>query len=355
MSNVPRLAIRNCDQIVTICSKGQRFLSGTKQDQIEVRERDGDRGLSIVFGQDGLIKTIDYDDKIDDWLQKFCENDAKKVMKIIDGKGRSIIPGLVDAHCHPIWSGDRVNEFDLKLRGATYMQIHKSGGGINKTVRETKHSKEEELLRTLLKRIKSMVRCGSTTIECKTGYGLDYGSEKKLLQVIKQAASFTKAKIVTTFLGAHSIPEGMTAEQGVENVLNILDKLREDNEDFDFVDVFCEKDIYDAQQTERMLLYAKKNFPNCEITLHGDELSDQNCGALAARIGARSVSHLEFLNNSGIEAMAAKKIAAIINPTTCYLLQLPKPPVRRMIEASVPIVLATDYNPNAMCKRLPSF
>lgn len=147
----------------------------------------------------------------------------------------------------------------------------------------------------------------------------------------------------------------MTADQGVEHVCKMMEKLSNDDPELkiEFFDVFCETGVYDNQQTERILRKAQQLYPESKLAFHGDELSDQNSGCLAARLDACSVSHLEYLNTAGIEAMAAKNIAGIINPTTCYLLKLRKPPVREMIANNVPIVIASDYNPNAMCYSLP--
>ncbi|KAH7638168.1 putative imidazolonepropionase [Dermatophagoides farinae] len=330
----PKTAIINCEQIVTICSNNQPFLAGEKQDKIEsIERRDHGVGVSIVFDDDGRIMAIDHHDRIDNWLCQNYGNNCWQTIDTIDGIGRSIIPGLIDSHSHPIWAGDRIDEFDRKLRGATYMEIHESGGGINHTVRETIRANESELLQSLLLRINRMISCGTTILECKTGYGLDYECERKMLRVIQQASTMTPIQLVPTFLGAHSIPSGMTADQGVEHVCKMMEKLSHDDPELkiEFFDVFCETGVYDNQQTERILRKAQQLYPESKLAFHGDELSDQNSGCLAARLDA----------------------SGIINPTTCYLLKLRKPPVREMIANNVPIVIASDYNPNAMCYSLP--
>ena len=206
MTTKPKTAIVNCEQIVTICSNHQQFLAGKKQDIIESIERRNQIGVSIVFADDGRIMAIDYHDRIDNWLCQNYGDNCWQTIDTIDGNGCSLIPGLIDSHSHPIWAGDRIDEFDRKLRGETYMQIHESGGGINYTVRETKRATESELLQSFLQRINQMISCGTTILECKTGYGLDYECERKMLRVIQQASTMTPIQLVPTFLGAHSIP-----------------------------------------------------------------------------------------------------------------------------------------------------
>ncbi|KAH9419873.1 putative imidazolonepropionase [Dermatophagoides pteronyssinus] len=355
MTTKPKTAIVNCEQIVTICSNHQQFLAGKKQDIIESIERRNQIGVSIVFADDGRIMAIDYHDRIDNWLCQNYGDNCWQTIDTIDGNGCSLIPGLIDSHSHPIWAGDRIDEFDRKLRGETYMQIHESGGGINYTVRETKRATESELLQSFLQRINHMISCGTTILECKTGYGLDYECERKMLRVIQQASTMSPIQLVPTFLGAHSIPSGMTADQGVEHVCTMMEQLsrKEPELKIEFFDVFCETGVYNHKQTEQILRRAKELYPKSYLTFHGDELSDQDSGRLAAKISAHSISHLEYLNTDGIEVMANRNIAAIINPTTCYLLKLRKPPVREMIANGVPIVIATDYNPNALCYSLP--
>lgn len=204
---VPKSAIINSEQLVTICSNGAQFLAGKKQDQVEMIQRKNGVGVSMVFDSNGRIMNVNYDDQVKDWIGSEYGLDCWRKMNLIDAAGCSVIPGLIDAHNHPIWAGDRIDEFDRKLRGATYMDIHNSGGGINYTVKQTRQTSEEELLKCFLKRINLMQRCGTTILECKTGYGLEYETEKKMLRVIEQARLLTSVELVPTFLGAHSIPE----------------------------------------------------------------------------------------------------------------------------------------------------
>lgn len=346
----------NCEQIVSVTSNGDLFRVGPEQDHVDLIERRStdNIGCSIVFGAQGQIVAVGHDDAVKLELKTKFATSLEDIEDVIDGKGCSLIPGLIDAHSHPVWAGDRVNEFDLKLRGASYLEIHSKGGGIHFTVEHTKRASEDELLRKLVNRVQHMVACGTTVLECKTGYGLDFETELKMLRVIQRARSLTSADLVTTFLGAHSVPKGMTSDEGVAHTIEMMDRLsKEEDLAVEFVDVFCEKGVYDLKQSERMLEHGLKAFPGAEIAFHGDELCDLGAGAMAARLGARSVSHLEYCNQQSVAAMAGAKVAAVLCPTTCYLLRLPVPPVRAMVQSGVPVVIATDYNPNAMCYSLP--
>jgi len=198
MCSSAKLIIKNCEQIVQVCSKGEKFKRGRDQDEIAILERRDGIGCSIVIGFDGLILDIGYDDQIG---LKYSQ-----VSQVINGVGCSIIPGLIDCHNHPVWAGDRVFEFDAKTRGASYLEIHEKGGGIHYTVSQTKMASEDELLRLFLQRLEDMMSCGTTLVECKTGYGLDLETEIKLLNVIERAKQSTQLDLVTTFLGAHAIP-----------------------------------------------------------------------------------------------------------------------------------------------------
>ena len=207
--SILKLAIVNCEQVVTVCSNRELFRVGSKQDQVELFQRDTNSvGCSIVIDCNGTIVAVGQDDCVQQQLSdKFGENWIQCVPNVIDGKGCSVIPGLIDAHTHPVWAGDRVDEFDRKLRGATYMDIHNSGGGIHYTVDRTRNASEQDLLKDLVDRVKLMVSCGTTVLECKTGYGLELQTEVKMLKVIEQARSLVPIELVTNFLGAHSIPK----------------------------------------------------------------------------------------------------------------------------------------------------
>lgn len=194
-----KLLIKNLEQIVQVCDKLEPYKSGLDQDVLATKvRRSYGVGCSFAVDDNGLIAFVGHDDEFD--------HGCMAQIATIDGRGHSLIPGLVDAHCHPVWSGDRMFEFELKMRGATYLDVHRAGGGIYHTVECTKNSTKDELLELLLQRLNLMSSCGSTLIECKTGYGLDFETELKQLEVIEDARRNQNIELVTTFLPAHAVP-----------------------------------------------------------------------------------------------------------------------------------------------------
>lgn len=275
----------------------------------------------------------------------------------IDASGKSIIPGFVDGHTHPVWSGDRCHEFSMKLSGATYMDIHKMGGGIGYTVEKTRQSPPEELEDLFNERLDRMIKQGTTTVEAKTGYGLDTETEIKMLKVINKVAKQreNEVDIVPNFL-IHSIPKGKTAQETCEYILNdqlpALEKgLKSGDLQCDLVDIFCEKGVFEIEESRKILSKSKEL--GLLINFHGDELHPIKAAELGYELDVLAISHLECVSDEGIEMMAEKKIFGVLLPTTAYILKLKPPPARKMIEKGVPIVLASDFNPNAHCLSLP--
>lgn len=369
---------------------------------------------TIIVNQDGIIEAVGSDEEIS---KKFpgaiFEQD-------IDGKGKSVLPGLVDAHTHPVWDGDRCHEFAAKLAGATYMDIHKMGGGIGFSVRHTKEASEEHLLELLRQRLARMTQLGTTLAEAKTGYGLEAETELKMLRVLTKAAreapggknsggslkkgdesnkskvtlteeetisskidresivdrssyasssasssssslsgeklsSKSKVDLVLNYL-IHSIPKGQTSMDATNDVLKVqlpmLEKaMKEGSVDCELVDVFCDKGIFEIEET-RQILQAGVEL-GLEINFHGDELTPIKASELAGEMGALAVSHLEHVSAEGIVALSKRPSVAVLLPTTAYILRLVPPPARQLIAGNVPIALGSDFNPNAHCLSMP--
>ncbi|XP_059843789.1 probable imidazolonepropionase isoform X2 [Hypanus sabinus] len=267
-----------------------------------------------------------------------------------------VLPGLVDAHTHPVWAGDRVHEFAMKLAGASYMEIHNAGGGIHFTVEHTRKASEDELFNSLKERLLCMLRAGTTLVECKSGYGLNLDTEAKMLRVIEKARSELSVGVSSTYCGAHSVPRGKTMGEAVDAIINVqLPKLKEmmANGEFhiDNIDVFCEKGVFDLDAT-RAILQAGKQL-NLQINFHGDELHPMHAAELGAELGAAAISHLEEVSDAGIAAMATAKSCAVLLPTTAYILRLKTPRARDMLDAGVIVALGSDFNPNAYCFSMP--
>ncbi|KAJ8301589.1 hypothetical protein KUTeg_020576 [Tegillarca granosa] len=197
-----KLYIKSAKQVVLIRRDAKiSVLRGKDMQTVQTMEEKDQCGISILVNRDGMIEYIGHDSD--------CERTYKEIQadKIIHAAGKCVLPGFVDAHTHPVWAGDRVHEFAMKLAGATYMEVHKAGGGIHYTVEHTREASEEELLTSLTERLKNMLICGTTFVECKSGYGLDAENEIKMLKVIHKARHIVQIGISSTYCGAHAVPK----------------------------------------------------------------------------------------------------------------------------------------------------
>ncbi|PWA30223.1 hypothetical protein CCH79_00014922 [Gambusia affinis] len=345
MSKNHRLLVKNAKQVVLICNNGEKFLTRHGMNNLRVIEN-----ASIVVGSDGLIKAVGPAETIS---ARYSESSFDNV---IDAAGMCVLPGLVDAHTHPVWAGDRVHEFAMKLAGATYMEVHRAGGGIHYTVEHTRAAAASDLLSSLRSRLQRMQRAGTTLVECKSGYGLQLQTELKMLEVIEEASRLLPISISSTYCGAHAVPKGKTVAEATEDVLQVqLPRLKElmsaGRLKVQNIDVFCEQGVFDLDSTRAILLAGKEMGLN--INFHGDELHPMNAAKMGADLGALAISHLEEVTDEGIVAMAKSKTAAVLLPTTAYILRLPQPRARDMLEAGVIVALGSDFNPNAYCCSMP--
>lgn len=337
-----RLLVKNARQAVLICSNGQKFLKS--QDigsQFVVLEN-----TSIAIDHNGLISKIGL---LSDITQDMPESQFGEV---IDASGKCVIPGLVDGHTHAVWAGDRVHEFAMKLKGASYMEIHKAGGGIGFTVGKTRAASEDTLVELYLQRLGLMLRNGTTLVESKSGYGLDTETEIKMLRVIERAKSMQPVDISSTYCGAHSVPKGMNELEATHDVLTnqipaVVDAINKGEISVDSIDVFCEKGVYEVETSKQILEAGKKN--GMMINFHAEELNYIGGVEMGTDIGATAISHLEEISDEGIKRMASTNAVAVILPTTAHILKLKLPPVRQMLEEGVIVALGTDFNPNAYC------
>ena len=263
-------------------------------------------------------------------------------------EGRLLTPGLIDCHTHLVYAGNRVAEFQLKLQGASYTEIAQAGGGILSTVKQTRAASEEELIAQSLPRIIAMAKEGVTTVEIKSGYGLDLPTELKMLKVARRLGEITGIRVRTTFLGAHTIaPEFKGNSQGYVDYLceEMLPAIK-DSGLADAVDVFCETIAFSKAQSEQIFIKAKElNFP---IKCHAEQISNLGASSLAASLGALSCDHLEYLDEQGATAMSAAQTIAVLLPGAYYFLrEKQKPPIELLRTAGVGIAIATDSNPGS--------
>eukprot|EP01104_Vermistella_antarctica_P018698 TRINITY_DN7023_c0_g1_i1.p1 TRINITY_DN7023_c0_g1~~TRINITY_DN7023_c0_g1_i1.p1 ORF type:complete len:431 (+),score=113.28 TRINITY_DN7023_c0_g1_i1:177-1469(+) len=343
-----RLRLRNASQLVLVANSGELFKIGKGMDEVVVIENG-----TVIVGNDGLIVDVGKEENL---ALKYPSSSL--FARDIDCAGMSIVPGLCDAHTHPVWSGDRTHEFAMKLAGATYMEVHNAGGGIGFTVQKTRESSEEELEALLRDRVRRMSRQGTTLAEAKSGYGLECDAEMKLLRVIHCVGSdpHVPVELIASFLGAHSVPKGSDAasytQDVIENQIPTMCRLRDEGVvSPKLVDVFLEKGVFNADQTRRILVAGRD--AGLEINFHGDEINAMEAGELGGELSALAISHLERVTDRGIECMAVRPTFGVLLPTTAYVLRLTPPPARRMIEGGVPVALGSDFNPNAHCVSMP--
>jgi imidazolonepropionase len=250
----------------------------------------------------------------------------------VDGRGRCAIPGLVDCHTHACFLGDRVDEFDLRARGAGYEELHAAGGGILATVRATRAGSEDDLAAAVRRHGRAMLRAGTTTFEAKSGYGLDRETELASLRAIRAAGA------TPTWLGAHSVPpEFADADAYLDFAL--AEVLPEAATLADAADVFVEEGAFDARRARRYLQACRD--AGLALRLHGDQFTEQGAIELAVELGARSVDHLEATGERGVRSLAASDVAAVLLPASALFLNRPMPPARAFIAAGAAVVLAT--------------
>ena len=264
----------------------------------------------------------------------------------IDAGGGAVIPGLVDAHTHLAFAGDRDEEIRRRLAGASYREIAAEGGGIVRTVAATRAASREDLAAAIGSRLDEMLLQGTTTAEIKSGYGLDTEAEVRSLQAIRAAAESHPVGVVPTFLGAHEVPPEHRGDSGryldllIEEMIPEVARLRLAV----FCDVFCEEGVFTVAESRRILAAARER--GMKLRLHADELAWTGGAELAAEMGARSADHLLFVSDQGARAMAEAGCAATLLPTAAFYLRLGRfAPARSLIEAGVPVALGSDANP----------
>jgi imidazolonepropionase len=266
----------------------------------------------------------------------------------IDGKGLTALPGFVDPHTHLPFAGSREEEFNLRVKGYTYQQLARQGMGIQTTVHATRQASEEDLLSLCLSRLDSMLAHGTTTVEAKSGYGLNKTDELKQLRVLKEADKIHPVDIVSTFLGAHEVPleyKDRKAEYMELLIREILPEVKNANL-AEYFDVFCEEGVYSIEETREMIKKAKEE--GFKIKIHADEFTPLGGAQLAVEEGAVSAEHLIAITDEGIEKMAQSPTAAILLPgVSFFLMQQKTAPAREMIDRGAIVALATDFNPGS--------
>lgn len=275
--------------------------------------------------------------------------------KVLSARGGTVIPGLVDAHTHIPFAGQRCEEFVRRIAGESYLSILESGGGIRTTTAAVRAADQEQLAAENLSRLARMLACGVTTCECKSGYGLDPEHELKQLRVIRRLGELQPIELVPTYLGAHAVPaeyEGR-ADEYLERIASPELLARIVNEGLArFCDVFCDRGAFDAAQARRVLEAGKR--AGLRPKVHADELAQIGASRLAAEVEAISADHLEHIDDGGIQALRSAGTIAVVLPGTSFFLGIPHCDARRLIAAGLPVAVASDCNPGScMIESLP--
>jgi imidazolonepropionase len=290
-----------------------------------------------VLIRDGRVGIVGMSDEI--------EKNAGNA-EVVDAGGRVVLPGFVDAHTHLVFAGNRLDDFERRARGETYEQIAKAGGGIWSTVEKTRAASDVDLLAQAKKHAHWFLRCGTTTVEAKSGYGLTREDELKILRVMRRLNEETRLEIVPTFLGAHAVPREISADEYLDLVVNdmlprvVSEKLAE------FCDVFCEAGYFNIEQSKRILDAAKRL--GLKLRIHADQLSSSGAAKLAAESKATTADHLEKTGEEGIAALRSAGVQPVLLPGSVYALGSTRyPRAREMIGAGLAVVIATDFNPGS--------
>ncbi|OGT55320.1 MAG: imidazolonepropionase [Gammaproteobacteria bacterium RIFCSPHIGHO2_12_FULL_42_10] len=283
------------------------------------------------------------------WIGKMKElpgNPHDLAINVHDLCDKTITPGFIDCHTHLIYGGNRAKEFELRLQGVTYEEIAKQGGGIQSTVTATRNMSHEELLQQSLLRVKALMQTGVTTIEIKSGYGLDWETEAKILQVAAMLENDLPITVKKTFLGAHSVPKEFKqdSDKYVDLICEAMIPRIAKEKLANAVDVFCEKIAFSLPQTKRIFATAIQY--GLAVKCHAEQLSDSGAAKLAASFHALSVDHLEYLSVEGVHALAESGTVAVLLPAAFYFLREKKlPPIDLLRQLHVPMALASDCNP----------
>jgi imidazolonepropionase len=274
--------------------------------------------------------------------------DAPAGEAAVDCEGRLVTPGLVDCHTHLVYGGNRAHEFEQRLTGVSYAEIARAGGGIAATVRATRAASEADLAAAALKRLDSLLAEGVTTVEIKSGYGLDRDTEIKMLRVARELAQWRPVDVVTSYLGAHALPQEFRGDRAayLNLVCNQVIPAVAAAGLADAVDAFCEGIAFSVEETRQVFAAARAH--GLPVKLHAEQLSNLGGAIMAAGFGALSVDHIEYLDQAGVDAIAASGTMAVLLPGAFYYLrEKQSPPVAALRKAGVPIAIATDLNPGS--------
>ena len=327
------LLIQRAKQLVTVAVHGKLVKVGPEMREIGLIEE------GSVYVKDGIIQ----------WVGREVDRtiESTRDTHVFDASGKVVMPGFVDPHTHLLFDGSREIEFAMRSEGKTYEEIAHEGGGILNTVKDVRKATKRELKRLADNRMTKMMEHGTTTVEIKSGYGLDMENEIKMLHAIDELAKEHYMTVVPTFLGAHALPSEYKGNKGgyIHLLLRELIPYVGKKHLAAFCDVFCEKGYFDLPEAEEILNEAKKFEMRPKI--HAEELSQLGGAELAAKVGATSADHLEYVADEGIKALNNAEVVAVLLPGVSFFLGQRYAPARKLVEGGVAVALGTDFNPGS--------
>jgi len=329
-----KLLLKNIKTLVGVYDNAPGKVSGSEMKELPCLNEAWlacDNGLISTFG------TMNEFPGIENW----------KDLEVIDCSNKIVMPGFVDSHTHLVYAGNRENEFAERINGLSYEEIAKRGGGILNSAKKLRDTSEDDLFEQSKKRLLEIISQGTLAVEIKSGYGLDTASELKMLRVIKRLKELHLIPVKATFLGAHAVPpEFKENKKGyIDLIINEMLPAIAKEKLADFIDVFCEKGYYTAEETKTILEAGKKY--GLKGKLHAEQLSHSNGIKTAIECNALSVDHLEFCNDEDIALLKNSNTIPTILPGAAFFLNLQLPPARKMIDAGLPLAFASDYNPGS--------
>lgn len=327
------LFIKNISQLVTVASHGARTKTGADMQELDVLSNAG------VLCENGKIAWVGM---MEDWNRTLPDS-----FNEIDASGKVVLPGFVDSHTHMMFAGNRAHEFAMRSQGATYQQIAEAGGGILDTITHVRAASKKDLKKQTLRYMNAMMKYGTTTVEIKSGYGLDFDSEVKMLEAINELKEEEMMTVVPTFIGAHAYPPEykQNKQAYVELIVGKMIPYVGKKRLAMFCDVFCEKGYFELEESEKILNEGKKwgMLPK----VHAEELNPLGGAELAARVGAVSADHLEHITEQGITALREAGVVAALLPGVSFFLNHRYAPARKLIDGGVAVAIASDFNPGS--------
>jgi len=330
------ILIKNANEVITLKGNAQGPRTKEQMREIAVVENG-----SVLIEEERIIAVGAFEQLAVDFP------DLVKKADTIDASGKIVMPGLVDCHTHLVHGGTREQEFNMRLNGSTYMEIMNAGGGIHATTKRTRETSYDDLYDKTMQHLDVFLKHGVTTVEAKSGYGLDWETEKKQLEVTKKLQATHDIDVVSTFMGAHAVPHDYKGREDefVDVVIHDMLPKVADLKLAEFNDVFCEKGVFTPEQSQRILEAGKALGLTPKI--HADEIEPYKGAELAAQVGAISAEHLLVASDEGIQRMAEAGTIAVLLPGTAFFLRAPFARGRLLIDEGVPVAISTDFNPGS--------